>query len=121
MAYWKSIRGRGGLMGRVWVMPCVGHLIQSLMYSCPQRADSLMNFEGQTFCFLCSFKVPRYPQGCQHSTSFNHRRLMGKEEAVLKERERCCLEEMKNQIDSGTCVCQTSGVGVEFETGRELG
>lgn len=74
-------------MGRLWVMPCVGHLIQSLMYSCPQRADSLMNFEGQTFCFLCSLKVPRYPQGCQHSTSFNHRRLMGKEGAALKERE----------------------------------
>lgn len=63
LRYGKSVGGRGDLMGGVWVMPCGGHLVQIL-----QGADILMDFEEQTFCLFCSFKVPRCPQGCQHCT-----------------------------------------------------
>ena len=85
-----AVRGVGWVEVDWWVESGWCHVMGAwcgfLMYSCPQQAHVLMNFEGQNFSLLCSFKMPWCPQGRQHSTLCNHRWLNGKGEAGATER-----------------------------------
>lgn len=75
------------------------------MYSCPQRAHVLMNFEGQNFSLLCSFiRCLDVPKDAKTPLRVITGDLMGKGKQVPL-REGRCWEAAESPISSGTCEC----------------